>query len=73
MLLVAHALGLGACWISVWGTDWAKLAAHVLEIPDEEWLIAIISIGYPAETPEKGRKKLDEITLTNKYRLHQAI
>jgi len=70
MLLAAHALGLGTCWISVCGTEWAKTAAQVLGIPDEEWLISVVSIGYPAETPEKGRKGLAEITLTNKYGLH---
>ena len=70
LLLAAHALGLGTCWISVRGTDWAKMAAQVLGIPDEEWLISVVSIGYPAEAPEKGRKGLAEITFTNKYGLH---
>ena len=70
MLLVAYALGLGACWISVHGTDWGKTAAQVLGIPDDEWLISVVSIGHPAEAPEKGRKGLDEITFTNKYGLH---
>jgi nitroreductase len=70
ILLAAHSLGLGTCWISVWGTDWMKPAAKVLGIPDKEWLISVISIGYPAEAPEKGRKALDEITFANKYGLH---
>ena len=70
MLLAAHALGLGACWISVRGTEWAETATQVLGIPDEEWLISVVSIGHPAETPEKGRKGLDEITFDNKYGLH---
>ena len=70
ILLAAHALGLGTCWISVHGTDWAETAAKVLGIPDEEWLISVVSIGYPAEAPKKGRKGLDEITFANKYGLH---
>ena len=70
ILLAAHELGLGTCWISVRGTDWAETAAKVLGIPDEEWLISVVSIGYPAEAPEKPRKGLDEITFTNKYGLH---
>ena len=70
MLLMAHTLGLGTCWISVYGTDWMKTAAHILGIPDEELLISVISIGHPAEAPEKGRKELDEFTFTNKYGLH---
>ena len=70
ILLAAHALGLGTCWISVRGTDWAETAAKVLGIPDEEWLISVVSIGYPTEAPEKPRKGLDEITFTNRYGLH---
>ena len=70
MLLMAHALWLGTCWISVWGTDWAEIAAKVLGIPDEEWLISVVSIGFPAEAPEKGRKALNEITFISKYGLH---
>jgi nitroreductase len=70
ILLAAHALGLGTCWISVWGTDWVKSAAKVLGIPDNEWLISVVSIGHPAEAPDKGRKTLDEITFANKYGLH---
>ena len=54
MLLVAYTLGLGTCWISVHGTDWGKTAAQVLGIPDDEWLISVVSIGHPAEAPEKG-------------------
>ena len=67
MLLVAYALGLGACWISVYGTDCEKKAKQILQIPDEEWLLSVVSIGRPAETPEKGRKGLDEITFSDKY------
>jgi nitroreductase len=69
MLLAAHALGLGTCWISVYGTDCEEKAKSILQIPDDEWLISVVSIGHPAETPEKGRKDLDEITFTNKYGL----
>ena len=70
MLLGAHALGLGTCWISVHGTDYEEKAKQILQIPDDEWLISVLSIGQPAETPEKGRKGLDEITFTYKYGLH---
>ena len=69
MLLAAHALGLGACWISVRSTDSEEKARQLLQIPDEEWLLSVVAIGHPAETPEKGRKELDEITFTDKYGL----
>ena len=67
ILLAAHELGLGSCWISIYGTEWAEKAAQILSIPEKEWLISVISIGYPGETPEKGRKDLNEITFVNKY------
>ena len=69
MLLAAHSLGFGTCWISVHGTDYEEKAKQILQIPDEEWLLSIISVGYPAETPEKGRKELAEITFRDKYGL----
>jgi len=69
MLLAVHALGLGACWISVYGTDFEQKAKQLLQIPDKEWLLSIVSIGHPSEIPEKGRKGLDEITFTDKYGL----
>ncbi len=69
MLLATHALGLGACWISVYGTGCEEKAKQLLQIPDEEWLLSIVSIGHLAETPEKGRKGLDEITFADKYGL----
>jgi nitroreductase len=67
MLLAAYALSLGACWISVYGTHCEEKAKQILQIPDEEWLLSVVSIGHPAETPEKGRKGLDEITFSDKY------
>ena len=70
MLLAAHALGLGTCWISVHGTDSEEKAEQILQILDREWLISVVSIGHPAEAPEKGRKGLDEITFTDKYSPH---
>lgn len=69
ILLAAYALGLGSCWISVYGTDSEEKAKQLLQIPDKEWLLSIVSIGHPAEIPEKGRKELDEITFTEKYGL----
>ena len=66
MLLAAHALGLGTCWISVHGTDCEEKAKTILQVPDDEWLLSVVSVGHPAEIPEKGRKELDEITFTDK-------
>lgn len=50
MLLVAHAQGLGACWMT------GPLVAHealaqVLQLPEGWSLSALIPIGWPAESP----------------------
>jgi nitroreductase len=52
MLLGAHALGLGACWLGVHPRE--DRVAHVrslLAVPDEVIPVAIVSLGWPAESP----------------------
>ena len=67
MLLAAHALGLGACWIGSYGSAHEERAKEILSIPREKRLLSIISIGFPAESPKKTRKGLEEITFTDRY------
>jgi nitroreductase len=53
ILLAAHALGLGACWLGVHPRA-ARIAylREVLGIPEAITPISGIAIGYPAETKE---------------------
>jgi nitroreductase len=67
MLLEAHSLGLGACWIGTYGTEKEERGRKVLDIPKEERLLSMIAIGRPAESPQRTRKKIEEITFTDKY------
>lgn len=69
MLLAAHALGLGACWISAYDMGFEGDAKRILGIPDDERLLSVISVGHPAETPQKEKKALEEITFINRYGL----
>lgn len=46
MLLTAHSLGLGSCWVGAFDEDMLKRA---LGIPDYARPQAVIPIGYPAE------------------------
>ncbi len=48
MLLTAHSLGLGSCWVGAFEEEAVK---RILKIPDEIIPVAIIAIGYPAEKP----------------------
>jgi len=59
MLLAAHSLGLGACWI---GRVRDEQVERVLGAKEHEELMMLIPIGYPAESPApKERKPLSEL------------
>jgi F420 biosynthesis protein FbiB-like protein len=57
LLLAAHALGLGACWMCapLFSPD---VVCQTLDLPADWQPQALITIGYPAETPEKTRHPL---------------
>jgi nitroreductase len=62
MLLEAHSLGLGACWVhgpSVY-PSLVKRMKELLKVPTgmgEYKLIATVSLGWPAESPKAREKK----------------
>ncbi|HEC63378.1 MAG TPA: nitroreductase family protein [Candidatus Acetothermia bacterium] len=59
ILLAAHSLGLGACWI---GRVRDEEVEKVLGAKEHEELMMLIPIGYPAESPPpKPRKPLSEL------------
>ena len=59
LLLAAHALGLGACWVGAFNEDAVR---HVLNIPDGVRPVAIIPMGRPAVKPRAVFKRsLNEI------------
>jgi nitroreductase len=67
MLLEAHSLGLGACWVGTYGGGNEESAKKVLKIPEGERLLSVIAIGRLAESPQRTRRKLDEVTFTDRY------
>jgi nitroreductase len=48
MLLAAHSMGLGSCWVSVFDEVAIK---RILDIPENIEVHALVPIGYPAEKP----------------------
>jgi len=48
ILLAAHALGLGACWVGAFDEEEVR---HILRIPRGIRPVAIVPIGHPAEKP----------------------
>jgi nitroreductase len=62
MLLAATALGLGSCWVAGDKKPYARRIAHMLNVPEEMKLIALISLGYPDDPkPRKPKRPLQEV------------
>lgn len=62
LLLAAHELGLGACWMCapLFAPDVLRAA---LGLPDDWQPQALITLGYPAETKTKTRHPVEQRTL----------
>ena len=59
ILLEADNLGLGTCWVA-WFTQ--EEIRPILNIPDDKYVVGVITVGYANEMPEaRPRKKLEEI------------
>lgn len=63
--LAAYALGLGTCWVGAFREDEAR---KILEIPEGIRPVAIIPVGYPAESPlPRSRRSLKQIIHYEKF------
>lgn len=66
MLLAAHDLGLGACWIGAFDEDKIR---SLFDIEEQSRPQAIIALGYPDEHPPAEKKDLQAMTHFNAYGL----
>jgi nitroreductase len=65
MTLAAFSLGLGTCWI---GAFYEEKVKQILGIPEQVRVVALLPLGYPAQTPKPTpRKKADEILAYEKW------
>lgn len=64
LVLQAHELGLGTCWIG-WFSE--KGVRKALEIPRKFRIVSLMALGYPASRPtrEKKRRPLEGICFFN--------
>ncbi len=61
MVLMATALGLGSCWVRLFNP---KQVHEVLELPSEIKVVALLPVGYPAQSaPPRPRLSRDEIMI----------
>jgi len=65
ILLTAHSLGLGTCWIGSFNEDEAKEA---VKAPDGVRPIAMIPVGYPNVTPrQRSRRPVSEVVHQDRF------
>jgi nitroreductase len=65
MMLTATALGLSSCWVGAFDEDKVR---RVLELPENLKPVAIVPIGYAAETPEASKRiPFENLTWTDRY------
>ncbi|MGM0653005.1 MAG: nitroreductase family protein [Bacillota bacterium] len=61
MVLTAEALGLGSCWVRLFNPQQVQEA---LGLPDQIEVVALLPVGYPAESPSpRPRFSREEIML----------
>jgi nitroreductase len=59
MILAAHELGLGTCWVRAFDS---QKVAEILDLPNGLTIVCLLPLGYPAEAPRpRPRKTLEEI------------
>ena len=65
MLLTAHSLGLGACWVGAFDED---EMFRILNLPEEKIVQGIITIGYADEAPEPPPKyRIEHMAFAEKW------
>lgn len=65
IVLQAVELELGTCWIGAFKEEEVK---KILNIPEDKKVVALLTVGYPGESPDKkSRKDVKEIVSYNRY------
>lgn len=54
MVIAAWTLGVGSCWIGACSEEKVK---GLLKVPDKWKIVALVTLGYPAEQPRPRKKK----------------
>jgi len=65
MVIAAWSIGVGSCWVGAFDEKEVK---ELLGIPENMKILALLSMGYPAEQPPQREKKpLESIVHYNKF------
>ncbi len=62
LLVAAHALGLGACWVAGDKKPYMDTVRRLLDVPQGYRLISLIALGHPDDpSPQKDKRPLNEL------------
>ncbi|MGO8757940.1 MAG: nitroreductase family protein [Terracidiphilus sp.] len=61
LLIAAAAHGIGSCWVAGTKQEYGPVVAKAFGAPEDRQLIAIVSFGYPAETPQVEKRPLADV------------
>jgi nitroreductase len=65
IVIAAWTFGIGSCWIGSFSEEKVK---ELLKIPDKWKVVALLTLGYPAEQPDaRNRKPFEELFSFNKF------
>ena len=68
ILLAAHALGLGTCWVAGDKKPYCETVGKLLNIPAGYKLVSMVSLGYAEyEGKAQGKRKLEEVLHWEKF------
>jgi len=67
ILLAAHALGVGTCWIAGDKKDYCPDILAFVSAPPGEKLVSIVSCGIPDEKPVKKKPDLDKVISWDRF------
>ncbi len=61
IMLAAHALGIGACWVAGDKKAYADTLRDLLGAPNSMKLVSLIPLGYPAQTPSPKKRTVEDV------------
>jgi nitroreductase len=62
ILVAAHALGLGTCWVAGYKKGYAESVRELLGVPQGYDLVSLVSLGYPAvEAGPHDKRVLEDV------------
>ena len=61
ILIAARAHGLGSCWVAVDKQSYHDAIRALIAAPADYKVVALVSVGYPAETPNPEKRPLSSV------------